>query len=45
METKEYVLKVIIRTDVEFEEHAEGQSLEITLRGNGYDPRTHDPYR
>lgn len=45
VETKEYVLKVIIRTDVEFEEHAEGQSLEITLRGNGYDPRTHDPYR
>lgn len=45
METKEYVLKVTIRTDPEFGEHAEEQSLEITLRGKGYDPRTYNPYR
>lgn len=45
VESKEYVLKIIVRTDPPFEEHTEAQSLEFFLRGMGYDPRTRDPYR
>lgn len=51
LEAKEYVLRVTVRTleqhhdDDPFEERFEEQSLEITLTGTGYDPRTRDPHR
>lgn len=51
LEAKEYVLRVTVRTteqqhhDERFGERPEEQSLEISLTGVGYDPRTRDPHR
>lgn len=54
LEAKEYVLRVVVRTmeqqDDEafgerFEEQSEEQSLDITIKGIGYDPRARDPHR
>lgn len=45
VEAKEYVLRVTVRTEDRLEEQIEEQSLEITLRGVGYDPRSRNPYR
>lgn len=55
LEAKEYVLRVTVRS-VEQQQHderfgerfgegPEEQTLEITLRGAGYDPRMRDPHR
>eukprot|EP00752_Nemacystus_decipiens_P004480 g4092.t1 len=52
LEAKEYVLRVTVRTTEHhddppcerFEDRPEEKSLEITLRGVGYDPRTRDPH-
>ncbi|CAM9105839.1 unnamed protein product, partial [Scytosiphon promiscuus] len=53
LEAKEYVLRVIVRTmeqqDDEafgerFGEQPEEQSLDITVKGVGYDPRARDPH-
>lgn len=49
LETKEYVMKVTVRAETRVEKPLEGgpkeQSLDIILRGAGYDPRTRDPHR
>lgn len=53
LEAKEYVLRVAVRTTEHHDEwlgerfgdRPEEQSLEITLRGVGYDPRSRDPHR
>ena len=53
LEAKEYVLRATIRTtgnhDDQFGERfgdrPEEQTLEIILRGVGYDPRKRDPHR
>lgn len=53
LEAKEYVLRVTVRTTEhhddrfgeQFGDRPEEQSLEITVRGIGYDPRTRDPHR
>jgi len=57
LEAKEYVVRVTVRTTEyyderfgerfgeSFEEQPEEQSIDITLKGVGYDPRTRDPHR
>lgn len=55
VEAKEYVLQVTIRTTEKYEGHTSvgeqsqeqsmEHSLDITLKGVGYDPRTRDPHR
>lgn len=55
VEAKQYALRVTVRTTEKYEGHAGireepqeqsmEQSLEITLKGVGYDPRTRDPHR
>lgn len=55
VEAKEYVLRVTVRTTEKNEGHTSigeqsqeqplEQSLDITLKGVGYDPRTRDPHR
>lgn len=49
LEAKEYVIRIAVRTERNYEdqlgESPEEQSLEISLRGVGYDPRTRDPHR
>lgn len=55
LEAKEYVLRVTVRTvgqqqhddryGEQFGEGTEEQTLEITVRGVGYDPRMRDPHR
>lgn len=49
LEAKEYVLRVTIRVEEKLEENngvnPEEHSVDITLKGIGYDPRKRDPHR